>query len=428
MTLQRRTRARPPVPLSRLATVLAVLAVPGLAVGLVACGAQDSGSEPVVTSGATDTPHGYVEGADEATEPQLRLAAIDADDADSGGLTLVDLLTGDSVDAPAEPEGDEPDVLKESDGRFLFTADDAAVTVTDTGVWTVDHGDHNHYYRSEPSEVGTVDGDTPGHVVSNASQVAMFFDGDGAVKVFPRQALGDGELTEDVSFGVGAHHGVAVPFEDHVLTTVPGDNDEELPGTIALYDDDGEEVSDDLTGETACPEIHGAAGLRGHVAFACGDGVLTVDDDLTAAVTPYPQDADGRAWSLVAGRDLVAAPFEDGGLGVFDPESGEWQIADTGAPVVSAAVAPDDSTVFAVDEDGVGYVVDAGSGEVTAQRQLVDGGGDTAPSVVLTRERGYVSDPAAGTVAELDVRDNLREARSIDVGGHPAAIAVTGDK
>ncbi|WP_304031834.1 hypothetical protein [Corynebacterium glyciniphilum] len=422
MMLQRRTRARSPVPSRCLA---AVLAIPSLVMGLAACGAEDSGSESAATSGATDTPHGYVEGAEEATEPQLRLAAVDAD---SGGITLADLLTGDPMDTPAEPDGEESAVLKTSDGRFLFTTDDTAVTVTDTGVWTVDHGDHNHYYRSDASQVGTVDGDTPGHVVSNASQVAMFFDGDGAVKVFPRQGLGDGELTEDISFDVGAHHGVAVPFEDHVLTTVPGADDEELPGEISLYDGSGGEASGELTGETTCPEIHGAAGLRDHVAFACGDGVLTVDDDLTGTVTPYPRDADGRAWSLVAGRDLVAAPFEDGGLGVFDPDSGEWQVAETDAPVVSAAVAPDDSSVFAVDEDGVGYVVDADSGEVTAQRQVVDGGGDTTPSVVLTRERGYVSDPAAGTVAELDVRDNLREARSIDVGGHPAAIAVTGDK
>lgn len=422
MTLQRRTRARPPVSSGRPGSVLAVLAVPALIMGLAACGTGDPEPEPTPTSGTDETPHGYVEGADEATEPQLRLSAVDAD----GGITLVDLLTGDPVEAP--DAGDGQDVLKTSDGRFLFTTDDTGVTVTDTGVWTVDHGDHNHYYRSDASQVGTVDGDTPGHVVSNASQVAMFFDGDGAVKVFPRQGLGDGELTEDISFDVGAHHGVAVPFEDHVLTTVPGADDEELSGDLALYDDNGEEASDDLTGVSACPEIHGAAGLRDHVAFACGDGVLTVDDDLTGTVTPYPRDADGRAWSLVAGRDLVAAPFEDGGLGVFDPDSGEWQVAETDAPVVSAAVAPDDSSVFAVDEDGVGYVVDADSGEVTAQRQVVDGGGDTTPSVVLTRERGYVSDPAAGTVAELDVRDNLRVARSIDVGGHPAAIAVTGDK
>ncbi|WP_291478269.1 hypothetical protein [Corynebacterium sp.] len=425
MTFQRRTRARPPVPSGRRAAALAVLAVPALTMGLAACGAGSPEPEPTAVSGTDETPHGYVEGADEATEPQLRLSAVDAD---GGGVTLVDLLTGDPVEAPGV--GDGQDVLATSDGRFLFTTDGTdgtAVTVTDTGVWTVDHGDHSHYYRAAPSAVGTVDGDTSGHVVSNGSQVAMFFDGDGAVKVFPRQGLGDGELTEEVSFGVGAHHGVAVPFGDRVLTTVPGGDDRELPGDLALYDDGGE-VPDGLTGVSACPEIHGAAGLRDHVAFACGDGVLTVDDDFTGTVTPYPQDADGRAWSLVVGRDLVAAPFEDGGLGVFDPESGEWRTADTGAPVVSVAVAPDDSTVLAVDEDGVGYVVDADSGEVTAQRQLVDGGGDTAPSVVLTRERGYVSDPAAGTVAELDVRDNLREARSIDVGGHPAAIAVTGGR
>lgn len=71
--------------------------------GLTACGAEDSGSESAATSGATDTPHGYVEGAEEATEPQLRLSAIGPDDADAGGLTLVDLLTGDPVDAPAAP-------------------------------------------------------------------------------------------------------------------------------------------------------------------------------------------------------------------------------------------------------------------------------------------------------------------------------------
>ena len=130
-----------------------------------------------------------------------------------------------------------------------------------------------------------------------------------------------------------------------------------------------------------------------------------------------------------AGRDLVGVPFEDGGLGLLDPESGTWAVAPTDAPVTSATVSPDDGSVLALDEDGTGYAVDPETGDILADSALVDSADSAdSASVVLGTERGYVSDPASGTVTELDVADGLRETREFDLGGAPGALAVTGGK
>ncbi len=411
----------------------ATLIVP--VVALAACG-DDTRSDNAETTGDEETPHGYVEGAEEATEPQLRLSVSDEE---SGETTMIDLLTEEKVEDAPEASGS----MTAADGRFLFTEDDSSVGVVDTGVWAVDHGDHNHYYTSAPSEGGSVDGETPGHVISSQSRVAMFFDGDDGggdsdedaeVKVYPRSSLDDGELEEEVSFTVGAHHGVAVPARDYVLTTMPGDSADDLPGSIAAFGEDGKELSGDdgLQGDTTCPEVHGATANRSGTFFACEDGLIA-EKDLDASLVDYPEQAQGRAWDLEVGRDVVAAPFEDGGVGLFDPSSEEWTVADTDAPVTSVAVAPDDSAVLALDENGTGYTIDPETGEVTAERELVSADADSdsesdspAPAVELTRERGYVSDPSGGAVLEVDVHDDLREARQFDTGGTPTEIAVTG--
>lgn len=417
-----------------------LLCTPVLALSTAACGTDgDDGTVASPTSGGTvasATPHGYVEGAEEAKEPQLRLA-VSGDDT----LTLVDLLTGDTVtrmDAPS---------LTGADNRYLFTSDDAGTTAIDSGVWTVDHGDHFHYYRSDPAVVGTATGEKPGHVVSAGSRVSKFSDGNGEVETYDRSALedaaksGEGTMPDPATeFEVGAHHGVAVPFDDHVVSTLaPGDADE-LPDTLGAFDESGKKTG--LAGETSCPDIHGAVGTDDAALFACADGVLVITDGgdgaLTGRLIAYPGGAQGRAWSLTSGRSLVAAAFEDGGLGLLDPEEGSWTTAATDAPVTSVAVSPDNKVVFALDEDGTGYAVDPATGEVTAQKKLVapaaatgdgdTGDGEAAPALALSSERGYVSDPEAGKVTEFDVRDGLRETRSFGLGGHPSAIAVVGGR
>ena len=416
---------RRPDTTTRLRSVTAAALVLGLATGLAACGSGDEDARQDAGQDAAEaTPHGYVEGAEEATEPQLRLAVSDAD---AGTLTLVDLLTGDTVQTEDAAE------LHGSDNRYLFTTGEDVTTVTDSGVWTVDHGDHFHYYRSEPGTVGEVPAGKPGHVMSADTRVAFFDDASGDVKVYLRADMDDDVPEPVTEFSVGAHHGVAVPFADRVVSTLaPAAEDAELPDTLAVIDEAGEKS--DLAGDATCTDIHGAATVRDAALFACADGVLTVtqedaSDTLTGTLIPYPEDAGGRAWSLAAGRDLVGVPFEDGGLGLLDPESGTWAVVPTDAPVTSATVSPDDGSVLALDEDGTGYAVDPETGDILADSALVDSADSAdSASVVLGTERGYVSDPASGTVTELDVADGLRETREFDLGGAPGALAVTGGK
>ncbi|GAA1862513.1 PQQ-binding-like beta-propeller repeat protein [Brevibacterium marinum] len=398
------------------ATLIALLALSG-------CQGQ-RGSEADET-GTSTAAHGYVEGAEEADEPQLRLSVSDAK---TGAVSVLDLLSEDVV---AEVEASPATTLSGTDSRYLYLGDGEAGTVTavDTGAWTVDHGDHKHFYRAEAKTLGQIEGAEPGHVVAAPTEAAFFFDGEGRAKIYDRTAFGDGELTQLGTVAPGPHHGVAVPYEDHFVSTVPGEKADDLPSELTVYDDQGR--GSPVEGD--CAAIHGAGVTREGPVFACADGVIRVDDDFDAEVLPYPDEADGaRAWSVEVGRDLAAAGFEDGGIGILDAETGEWTFADTGAEVVSAGVAPDDSAVVALDEDGAVYSLDPESGKVLTEKKLVEPyesdeeGHGSGPSVAVDSERTYVSDPASGTVLELDPADGLRQARSFDIGGAPGALAVTG--
>lgn len=386
------------------------------------------GQQPVSgagEAGASASPHGYVEGAQEADAPQLRLAVSDAK---TGGVAVLDLLSEEVV---TEIAGSPTTKLSGADSRYLYLGDGEAGTVTavDAGAWTVDHGDHKHYYTAEARSLGQIDGAEPAHVVSGPTEVAFFFDGEGRAKVYDRTAFGDGELTQLGTVAPGPHHGVTVPFEDHFVSTVPGDQAEDLPSKLTVFDEQGQATP--IDGE--CPEIHGAGVTRDGLAFACAEGVISVDEDFHAEVAPYPEEAgDERAWSIEAGRDLAAAPFEEQGIGILDARSGEWSFADIDAEVVSAGIAPDDSAVIALDGDGTVYSLDPDTGAVLEKKKLVESfdtegeGHGAGPSVAVDSERTYVSDPASGTVHELDPADGLRQARSFDIGGAPAALAVTG--
>ncbi|WP_413333689.1 hypothetical protein ACH82I_14870 [Brevibacterium sp. GP-SGM9] len=406
----------------------AVAAVAALGAAALLAGCQSASSEsasPEAAEATSSAPHGYVEGAEEASEPQLRLSVSDSE---TGAVTILDLLSEETVlEVPASAET----TLAGADARYLYLGDAEAGTVTpvDTGVWTVDHGDHKHFYRAEPTTLETISGTDPGHIVSAGTELAVFFDGDGRAKLIDRSGLGDGTVNQLGTIRPGAHHGVAVPFEDHLISTLPGESAEDLPSTLAAFDEHGTSAPIDET----CEEIHGTGVTREGPAFACAEGLITVDEDFDAELVDYPKEAaDSRAWSLEVGRDLLAAPFDEQGIGLFDAKSGKWDHIDTDAEVIAAAVAGDESSVVALDAEGTAYAIDPDTGEVETKDNLVEvpntenQGHGTGPDVVVDRERTYVSDPSTGTVLELDQADGLRQARSFDVGGTPAALAVTG--
>lgn len=169
-------------PTRRLPTAL-VLTAALLATG---CSEQsDDGREPAATE-SSGTPHGYVEGAREAAEEQSRLILGDPG---TGASRVLDLVTG-KVHESAPVTG--ADGLS-TDGRFGFFHTDRGTHVVDGGAWTVDHGDHVHYYRAAIRHVGDLPGGRGAEIRSDAAVTAAT-DPEGRTTLYDRTALEKGEV------------------------------------------------------------------------------------------------------------------------------------------------------------------------------------------------------------------------------------------
>ncbi|PZA20190.1 ABC transporter, partial [Modestobacter versicolor] len=305
----------PPAPRTRWsAPVVAACATALLATG---CAADSAADSPAGTTGAGPAPtggHGYVAGAEELGEPQLQLTHLD----EAGSVHALDLLTGES--APVGEVGRTDAVA--SDGRFLFTSGPAGrLSVVDTGTWTVDHGDHVHYYRAPARVVGTLAWSGEVRAASSETLTALFSPTTGAGVVLDRAALGQGEI-ETVATSAGVpHDGALVPLGSRVVATGPA--------SVEVREDGG-----DPTGtEAPCTDPRGGAATRVGVVVSCADGAVLATETaegVTLERIPYPSPvADGdRAVSLAnrAGRPVLAAPAGQHGVWLLDTRARSWQL------------------------------------------------------------------------------------------------------
>ncbi|HWU06640.1 MAG TPA: hypothetical protein VN520_09695 [Streptomyces sp.] len=114
------------------------------------CAGQDGdASAPKTGPSAPAAPHGYVEGAQEAAEQQSRLLL---NDPGTGATRVLDLITGKVNQVP----GTTGTSGLTTDGRFGYLHTASGTRVLDAGTWTVDHGDHVHYYRAAIRDVGRI--------------------------------------------------------------------------------------------------------------------------------------------------------------------------------------------------------------------------------------------------------------------------------
>ncbi|MGN7157513.1 hypothetical protein ACTHRK_15610 [Dietzia cercidiphylli] len=156
------------------------------------------------------------------------------------------------------------------DGRYLFADTDAGVEVVDSGVWTWDHVDHFHYYRTSPSMVGTVAGEGPAILTTSGYPTT------GGTGVFFPES-GEAVLT------VTTRIGVVVGCADGAL--------------LATYEGDE-------------PQFE-------HIAFPDG--------------TQAPRATDFRGRK---GRPAVAALAGDQGFWLLDTRAREWRFVPTDQPLV----------------------------------------------------------------------------------------------
>ena len=412
--MSRTPRARPP---GRRASRPVRAAVLGLALLAAGCAADEPPAATDAAAAEDGGGHGYVAGAAELTEAQLQLSYLDR----AGGAHSLDLLTGETV--PLGSIGPTASVV--SDGRFLFATSEPAgeLTVVDTGTWTVDHGDHTHYYRAEPRVVGTLDWAGDVRVASSESTTALFSPATGAGVALDREALGQGEVVETATTRAAPHDGVLLPLDD-LLVTTDGDR-------VLALDAAGDPVAG---GEAPCPDVRGGASTRVGVVVSCADGAVlatAAGGEVSFEAVPYPVPVEPaeRATSFAQrpGRPVVAAPAGQRGVWLLDTRARSWQLVETDVPLVRAVAADDErDRVVGLDVTGRVVVVEPATGATAVTDVLVDPAELGEVTVEVDADRSYVNVPSAGVVHEIDHADGARVARTFDTVVPPAFFAETG--
>jgi hypothetical protein len=382
-----------------------LLSTIGLATGLaLTATACSTGTPSADSSTGTARPHGYVAGASESQEPQLRLLAVSA----TGEAALHDLLTEESTDL----NGVDAPEHSATDGRFLVTSDADRTTIVDGGSWTVDHGDHTHYYAAEPRVVGTIDGGGRVEVHSSETMTTITWPDRAEAVVLDREALGQGEVDETARIDAS----VLLPMGEH-LVAADG-------GTVRVLDADG--GATDATSEQACTDPEGGIVTRAGAVVGCADGAIVVDDAGETSFVALPDGAERpTAFAARAGRPTVAGLAGDTGFWLLDVRQGSWRLVPTERPLRAVvAVDDEDEHVVGVDDTGRVVVVTASSGTVATTKALIDSA--AAPLLQVDAQRAYLADPADATVHEIDFADGARVARTIELPVAPVAFAEVG--
>ncbi|WP_104241875.1 hypothetical protein [Pseudoclavibacter sp. Z016] len=411
-------------------------------VGMLAlAGCTSPGSETAPTASAPTTEeqaHGFVAGAEELAEAQTSIGSIGAD----GSVSVLNLLTGEStaLDAVA------PASWAVSDGRFIFSGSDAAdgkTEIIDTGVWTVPHGDHVHYYRATPGLVGELTETGAARVSSNEGIAALSFETSGTTVVLDRHALGQGETVELTRIESAAHSAAAAPVGDAVVASSVASAG--ASPVLAAYSSDGTKLGEGVD----CPGLSDVQQTSLGATFACADGLVfaaAAEGEDTAAApsitkVAYPDAASadaagttapGQATSLDSRphRPAVAGPAGDSGIWLASSRSQEVTLLPTARPILTAVAVGDDSDrVVAVDDEGTLLVIDGESGEVTGSQAGLIGTPESASSIHLSVDtsRAYLSTPASAELHEIDYKDGARVARTLELPTAPAFAFETGN-
>jgi hypothetical protein len=389
-------------------------------------------ASPPPAATTTDTPHGYVEGASESTEPQLHAATVNA----SGELALLDLL---SEETSVIGQLDDTTAVT-TDGRYVFASSASGdLSIVDTGTWTVDHEDHSHYYRATPSEVGVVEGTGAATVHTAGALTGIWFAESGEGIVLDYDALGDGEIVELARIDGEPHAGALVPLGGTVIATQVGADGSST--ALQVFTADGEAID----GATAqCLGFSGSITTSVGAAFGCADGAVlatvAADDTVGFERIAFPADSTAPAGTIPAthfgarkSRPTVAALAGTTGAWLLDTRERTWTLLPTEVPLLQVDAADDrDGNVVALAADGRILVLDPATGATVAATAPLLAASVADPELLAGVEltvdtaRAYINAPAEGLVYEIDYADGARIAREFPIEGSPLFLAETG--
>ncbi|QAU53268.1 hypothetical protein [Corynebacterium pelargi] len=362
------------------------------------------------------------EQAQEQDAPQPRLAV-----ATEHGVRIFDsnLKQVASFDLPARPTlstlGDHRHVAA------VLTKNNA-VEIIDAGSWSVPHGDHSHYYTTEPSKAQqALEGAKPIHVVSNAKSgsSAIFFDDDAEGRVLDAENLEKGQLDAAQRIKAKeAHHGVVVPLaNDQMLVSQKGSH---LADTITLLGTDGKTI-----GNFDCSEMHGEDVYANTAIFGCSDGVLKIDQG-NATTIPSPDASGERVGAITFNHDASAALGDWGDESLLLIRDNQASVVPTPAAFGNRISLPEGGFAY-LDTKGVLHILDDHAVEqrsipVTKEWTKPKGHGGVEPSITAALHGDdtlvWVSEPKSNTLYQVNLSDD--SITHTDVEGAPASLAAVG--
>lgn len=334
------------------------------------------------------------------------------------GLTTLDAATGEVLGE--EKVRGFKRLSPVGDGRHLGVAMGEGFTLFDSGLVEKAHGDHSHLYETDPALTDvTYEAPEPGHLVTHDGVAALFSDGAGTAQVVPVEELAKGAAGTTVEADA-PHHGVAVPLSGDRLLMTEGTVDARR--TVRVVDAQGTEVARTDT----CQGVHGEAvaapqGGAETVVMGCENGPEVYRD---GRFTKVEVDEDYARTGNLAGTEespIVLADYKT------DPDAEHErpeQVALIDSRTAELTKVPLEASYWfrslargpegeglVLTTDGNLTVIDEQTGKVTAQVPVIEEWTEAddwqmpGPLVKVAGDRAYVSEPAAGKVHVVDLRD-----------------------
>lgn len=158
------------------------------------------------------------------------------------------------------------------------------VEFIDGGIWQELHGDHYDQHTDAPTLKNfTLNDVKPTHYVPRGDKAAVFFDGDQETGANANLSLLSDESIVQETIIAEHHfdtymHGTAEIRGDFVLTTLRDSSSQSsLPEQVVLLEVHGDHFHQEQVFEETCPALHGSFQTENYIAFACGDGVLAIE-------------------------------------------------------------------------------------------------------------------------------------------------------
>jgi hypothetical protein len=405
-------------PRSRALVLAALISLP-----LTACGVPATSSPEVETTTAEQAAS-----EEAASTPRLALTY-------DGGIQVLDATTL-AVVADIELDGFNR-LNPAGDERHVFVSTSGGFQVLDVGSWAEPHGDHAHYYSTQPSLVDVVyPADVPGHVVVHHGRTVLFDDATGVVTVLDSAEVADTDAQLREHRTPSAHHGVAVELEDGSLFVSEGTEDART-GAVVL-DADGTQVA--ASGD--CPGLHGETVAEHEtVVVGCEDGALVYHEgEFTKVAAP---DEFGRIGNLrsVEGSEVVLGDYnadaEDSTLtqvALIDIEGAQISIVDLDTEYTFRSLARDEEGhALVLGTDGEIHVIDVDSAQIERSIPVIDAWEvpqewqQPRPTLLMLDGSAYVTDPINQRLVAVDVETGeVWNEALLDVAPNEV-VGVTGD-